>query len=96
MQTKINTAQEAYGYWKATPLASRIEQIQELRETLHRNRLHYATLITQEMGKPIVQALAEVDKCGLLCEYYAAMQALFFSQSRLPPTRMKVLSLTSP
>ncbi len=83
MQTKINTAQEAYGYWKATPLASRIEQIQELRETLHRNRLHYATLITQEMGKPIVQALAEVDKCGLLCEYYAAHASAFLQPKQV-------------
>lgn len=83
MQTKINTAQEAYGYWKATPLASRIEQIQELRETLRRNRLHYATLITQEMGKPIVQALAEVDKCGLLCEYYAAHASAFLQPKQV-------------
>ncbi|MEW5677463.1 NAD-dependent succinate-semialdehyde dehydrogenase [Flavobacterium enshiense] len=71
MQTKINTAQEAYGYWKATSLAMRIEQVQELKKVLHHNRLHYATLITQEMGKPITQSLAEVDKCGLLCDYYA-------------------------
>lgn len=72
MQTKINTAQEAYGYWKTTTLATRIEHVQRLKEVLHRNRLHYATLITQEMGKPITQSLAEVDKCGLLCDYYCA------------------------
>ncbi|MGX7667301.1 NAD-dependent succinate-semialdehyde dehydrogenase [Flavobacterium pedocola] len=71
MQTKINTAQEAFGYWKATPLTQRIAYIRELKQVLHQNREHYAAIITREMGKPITQSLAEVDKCGLLCEYYA-------------------------
>lgn len=70
MQTKINTAQEAFGYWKSMPLEERIAHVQNLKKVLHENRLHYATLITQEMGKPITQSLAEVDKCGVLCEYY--------------------------
>lgn len=70
MQTKINTAQEAFGYWKAMPLEERIAQVQNLKKVLHENRIHYATLITLEMGKPITQSLAEVDKCGILCEYY--------------------------
>ena len=70
MQTKINTAQEAFTYWKATSLEERIGYVQELKNKLQQNRIHYATLITQEMGKPITQSLAEVDKCGVLCDYY--------------------------
>src|SRR5438309_10627631 len=31
----------------------------------------YARTITLEMGKPIVQSEAEIDKCALACEYYA-------------------------
>lgn len=70
MQTKINTAQEAFGYWKATPIEERIDRVKHLQKALQENRIHYATLITQEMGKPITQSLAEVDKCGVLCDYY--------------------------
>lgn len=70
MQTKINTAQEAFGYWKATPIEERIDRVKHLQKALQENRIHYATLITREMGKPITQSLAEVDKCGVLCEYY--------------------------
>lgn len=70
MQTKINTAEEAFRYWKKTTVAERIAYIQNLRNKLQEHREHYATLITQEMGKPIMQSLAEVDKCGVLCDYY--------------------------
>lgn len=75
MQTKINTAQEAFGYWKAIPLEERVARVQYLKKVLHDNRLHYATLITQEMSKPITQSLAEVDKCGVLCDYYCTNSA---------------------
>ncbi|ESU23681.1 Aldehyde dehydrogenase [Flavobacterium enshiense DK69] len=70
MQTKINTAQEAFIYWKAISIEERIAMVEELKKVLHQNREQYAAMITKEMGKPITQSLAEVDKCGVLCEYY--------------------------
>lgn len=70
MQTKINTAQEALLYWKTKPIEERVSFIRALRNTLHQNREQYAATITKEMGKPITQSLAEVDKCGVLCDYY--------------------------
>ena len=77
MQTKINTAEEAFRYWKKIPIAERIGHLKNLRATLHQERDHYARIITQEMGKPITQSLAEVDKCGILCDYYCENAATF-------------------
>ncbi|WP_313805533.1 NAD-dependent succinate-semialdehyde dehydrogenase [Flavobacterium sp.] len=71
MQTKLNTAQEAFLYWKRTPLTTRTASLLQLKTVLQTKREQLATLITKEMHKPITQSLAEIDKCTWLCQYYA-------------------------
>jgi acyl-CoA reductase-like NAD-dependent aldehyde dehydrogenase len=54
--------------------------------------LRYAKLMTDEMGKPIADSLAELDKCASCCEYFAEMSDKILkplnqnvrSDSRLP------------
>ena len=41
-----------------------------LKSILQENRTEYSELMTQEMGKPIVQAEAEIDKCIKHLDYY--------------------------
>lgn len=65
---KSRTAQSA---WKTVPPAERAELVKRLGEVLRREKVNYATLITKEMGKPIRDSLAEVEKCAVLCNYYA-------------------------
>lgn len=62
----------AHGAWAATPLHQRIAAVQRLADALDANAHAAAQLITMEMGKPIVQALAEVRKCMTVCSYYAS------------------------
>jgi succinate-semialdehyde dehydrogenase/glutarate-semialdehyde dehydrogenase len=42
-----------------------------------------ARIITDEMGKPIVQSRAEIEKCAVLCEYYAAHSAKFLEDEEI-------------
>lgn len=46
---------------------------------LRSRRAALALLITREMGKPILQSLAEVDKCAVVAEYYADNGARFLA-----------------
>lgn len=57
--------------WAELPLEKRAEFVAALAPALRAKALEYATLMTLEMGKPIAQAKAEVEKCALLCEFYA-------------------------
>ena len=56
--------------WKKQNLQSRLNSIQKLSEIFSDNKQELALIITNEMGKPISQSIAEIEKCILLCEYY--------------------------
>jgi succinate-semialdehyde dehydrogenase / glutarate-semialdehyde dehydrogenase len=60
-------------------LAVRACLLQSAARVLRENRNQYAELMTLEMGKPIVQARAEVEKCAWVCDYYAENGARFLA-----------------
>jgi succinate-semialdehyde dehydrogenase/glutarate-semialdehyde dehydrogenase len=51
-------------------LLRRFEKMGYLKAILAENKTHYAQLMTQEMGKPILQAEGEIDKCIGHLDYY--------------------------
>jgi len=57
--------------WAATPLDERLTLLRGVGKLLTERRDDYAALITAEMGKPVTEALAEVDKCAWNCEVVA-------------------------
>jgi succinate-semialdehyde dehydrogenase / glutarate-semialdehyde dehydrogenase len=71
VQEMITHADAAQKAWSVTPLAARVACVRRLGEVLRARREGLARLATMEMGKPIVQAEAEIDKCALACEFYA-------------------------
>jgi len=71
LHDKIQVAHEAFQSWKRTNFAKRSEYMLKAAEELSTNTGKYAKIMTQEMGKPISQSVAEVEKCAWVCEYYA-------------------------
>lgn len=68
---KVAQAKETYKRWKTTTLTDRTALMHQLADVLEQNKEEYAQLITSEMGKPIVQARKEIEKCVWICRYYA-------------------------
>jgi len=65
--------------WAATPIAARTACLERAAQQLRAQRDRYAALITLEMGKPIREARAEVEKCATGCEFYAQQAEHFLA-----------------
>ncbi|MET4082250.1 succinate-semialdehyde dehydrogenase/glutarate-semialdehyde dehydrogenase [Pedobacter sp. UYP30] len=71
IEKAIKNADDRYHIWRETPISERKKLMKAAAAELRKNSKEYATTITAEMGKPITQSLAEVEKCALVCEFYA-------------------------
>lgn len=81
---RLAVAAEGYATWSARALAERSDGLRALGRVLRERRDSLAALMTAEMGKRMVEALAEVDKCAGLCEYYAEHAAGMLAPKPLP------------
>lgn len=67
----ISQADEAFNSWKETSFIHRTKLMHNVASVLRNNSEEYSLLMTTEMGKPIKQSRAEVEKCAWVCDYYA-------------------------
>lgn len=68
---KIESAHQAHLQWKNTSFEERSVLMQSAAAELLKNKKIYSESITMEMGKPIKEAIAEIEKCAMVCSYYA-------------------------
>jgi succinate-semialdehyde dehydrogenase / glutarate-semialdehyde dehydrogenase len=69
----LDAAAAAQRQWAERPLTERTGLIERLADVLEGRRDEGASTIMREMGKPLTQALAEVDKCAGVCRYMASI-----------------------
>lgn len=67
----LQKANSVFKDWKKTSFSERSQLMRKAAEVLKKHKQEYAETITREMGKPITQSIAEVEKCAWVCEYYA-------------------------
>ena len=71
VERRLAAAADAQRAWRTRPVTERMPLLLSLARVLRRNVERYATLMTLEMGKPLAEARAEVEKCALTCDFYA-------------------------
>jgi len=67
VESALASAYAASEAWRTTALEERLTLLRGVGKLLTERREEYAALITAEMGKPVTEALAEVDKCAWNC-----------------------------
>ena len=79
VEAAISAAHQAWISWSRTPVGQRGQLIHGVARYLRDNKPRLSWLITIEMGKPIVEAEAEIEKCALTCDFYADNAERFLS-----------------
>lgn len=85
----IGNGYDAFLQWKALDFSKRKRLMLAVAELLRTRCGVYAELMADEMGKPIKQGVAEIEKCVWICEHYAA-HAKRYLQSRPIKTEKKL------
>src|SRR5271157_4717812 len=75
LDAALARANRVAGLWAETPLAERSAALRRLAAGLRAQAPRLATIAALEMGKPVRQGRAEVEKCAFACEHYAAHAA---------------------
>jgi len=73
-------AHRAFLEWRSVAFATRGQMMRRAAAILKARKADHARAMTLEMGKPIGQAEAEVEKCALTCEYYAEHAEAFLAE----------------
>lgn len=78
----LDRAARAFADWRRLTFPQRARHLRALARELRRGADQFAALITAEMGKPVAQARAEIEKCALNCEHFARDAARFLADER--------------
>ena len=77
VRDKLALSTRAYEDWKERSFDERAAHFERLADLLRGGAEELAQLMTAEMGKPVVQARSEAEKCGWVCDYFAEHAAAF-------------------
>lgn len=71
IEAALSAAATAQKSWRNVPITERVKLLTRIAVVLRQDKARYAEIITREMGKPIVEAEAEIEKCAFNCDFYA-------------------------
>ncbi len=87
----IEIAHSQYQKWRKTNFEFRAKLMNKAADILESEKEKYGRTMTQEMGKTLKSAIAEVEKCAWVCRYYAENAAEFLSDELVETEASKSL-----
>ena len=85
---------EAFQGWGRLPVEERLPFFLNLATVLRDNLEDWANLITTEMGKPIKEARAEIEKCAWMTEVYATNAPAWLADEEVEAVVQAVLDFS--
>ena len=79
----LKRAADAFQSWRCTSLEVRSRCLRKAAEALRGRSAEYSALMTREMGKPIAQAEAEIEKCAICCDHFAEHAADYLTNEMI-------------
>jgi len=83
VEMALADAQDAFLEWRERPIAERAVPMRALAALLRERSERYARLATLEMGKPILEAKAEIEKCAFGSDHFAQNAARYLADEEI-------------
>ena len=96
VDARLAAATAAQRRWRFEPPATRGAVLGRLAGVLRGRAAQNARLITCEMGKPLAEASAEIEKCAVTCDFYAQNAESFLAPERVETSALESLIAYEP
>lgn len=83
IERKLKAATDCFHAERRFPTEHRTDKMRRAAEILESEAERWGRLITQEMGKPIKSAIAEVRKCADCCRHYAENATVYLAPENI-------------
>jgi acyl-CoA reductase-like NAD-dependent aldehyde dehydrogenase len=84
IESVLQKAHDAQREWRRLSFESRGAHLAQVAKLLREEKPRLAALATEEMGKPLVEAAAEVEKCAWSVDWYAENSAQLLAPKEMP------------
>lgn len=83
IEDALRQARQAFLQWRTLSFAERAKYLHSVAHHLRDHKSELARTATLEMGKTLVEAESEVEKCAWNCDYFAENAARFLGDERI-------------
>ncbi len=83
VEKALQAAEKAFNIWRSTSFKERAVVLKAIANEIRAQKQQLAELATREMGKPIEQSIAEVEKCARTFDFYAEKGAAYLTDEQI-------------